>query len=186
MTLTPDQRIAAIGVSVGLLLPAFPAMWKAAGLRADTNSRWRTRVDLTYAGLTERAIETLRELQAQANQLLGDLNTFDPALAVADPAPLAEKAARFNRMLKARHSLRIRFRGQLRLMTLAVYLVALYAAGIIFAGIYFDGLYDINWLGDLGLALTALSLAAGGLLLAAYTYIEHKLSGAEIMSAPPP
>ncbi len=184
MTLTPDQRIAAIGVSVGLLLPAFPALWKAAGLRGDTNRTWGSRIDLTYAGLTERAIETLRELQAQANQLLGDMSDFDPALAVVDPDPLAEQATRFNRLLKVRRRLRSRFQRQLRLMSLTVYLVGGYAGGVIVAGTYYVGIQNVHWTGCAGIALACSSLAAGALLLIQYAYLENRLSAAEIMAAP--
>jgi hypothetical protein len=184
MTLTPDQRIAAIGVSVGLLLPAFPALWKAAGLRGDTNNTWAARVDLTYAGLTERAIEVLRELQAQADQLLGDMSDFDPALVVVDPAPLAGQAGRFSRLLRVRKCLRSRFQRQLFLMSLTVYLVGGYAIGIILAGSYYCNLQSAYWTGWAGIALSGVSLALGAILLVQYTYLEAKLSGAEIMAAP--
>jgi hypothetical protein len=134
--LTADQRIAALGVCVALLLPAFPALWKAAHLRGDTITRWREEVDVAYSGLTERAVEALRDLQAQADHLLGDMDTFDPMLAVVDPEPLAAQAARFNKLLRVRDPLRRRYNRQLRLVSLGSYLVAVYAVGLLVVNIH--------------------------------------------------
>jgi hypothetical protein len=184
MSLTLDQRIAAIGVSVGLLLPAFPALWKAAGLRGEINKNWASRVELTYAGLAECAIEALRELQAQANQLLGDMGDFDPSLAVADPAPLAALAMRFNRLLCVRKRIHSRLRRQLRLMILPVYLVGAYAAGVIMAGAYYVGIENVRWTGWAGIALASVALVGGGLVLIGYAYLENRLTTAEIMAGP--
>jgi len=183
--LTTDQRMAALAVCAVFLLPAFPALWKAAQLRGDTITRWRDRVDVAYSGLTERAVEALRHLQAQANQLLGDMDTFDPLLAVADPEPLAAQATRFNKLLRARAMLRRRYNRQLRLVGLGSFLVAAYAVGLIVVGAYLADGEHVDWTFWAGVALAGAALVAGGLLLGFYTYIENKLAGAEVMAAPP-
>lgn len=183
--LTTDQRIAALAVCAALLLPAFPALWKAAQLRGDTITRWRDRVDVAYSGLTERAIEALRDLQAEADQILGDMGTFDPLLAVADPGPLAAQAMRFNKLLRARGLLRRRYNRQLRLVSLGSYLVAAYAVGLIVVGAYLADTEQVHWTLWAGVALAGAALVAGGVLLGFYTYVENGLSGAEIMAAPP-
>jgi len=184
-TLTTDQRIAALGVCVLFLLPALPALWKAAQLRGDTIARWRDRVDVAYSGLTERAVAALNELQAQANQLYGDMNAFDPLLAVVDPAPLAAQATRFNQLLRARGLLRRRYSHQLRLVSLGTYLVAVYAAGLVEATAYLAGAQHMDWMIWVGITVAGAALLAGGVLLGFYTYIENRLTGAEIMAAPP-
>lgn len=183
--LTADQRIAALGVCAVFLLPAFPALWKAAQLRGDTIARWRDRVGVAYSGLTERAVEALRDLQAQADQLLGDMGTFDPLLAVADPEPLAALATQFNKLLRARGLLRRRYSRQLRLVSLGSYLVAAYVAGVLAVGAYYaDGGHEY-WTMWAGIGLAGAALVAGGSLLGFYTYIEYRLTGAEIMAGPP-
>jgi hypothetical protein len=185
-TLTTDQRIAVLAVCVALLLPAFPALWKAAQLRGDTIGRWRARVDIAHSGLTERAIEALRDLQAQANQLLGGMDTFDPLLAMADPGPLATQATRFNKLLRARGLLRRRYDRQVRLVGFGCYLVAAYALGLVVICLYVGGAEHACWTLWAGVALAGAAFIAGGLLLGIYAYIENKLTGAEIMAAPPP
>lgn len=183
--LTADQRIAALGVCVALLLPAFPALWKAAQLRGDTIARWRDRVDVAYSGLTERAVEALLDLQAQANQLLGSSGPFDPLLAVVDPEPLAAQATRFNKLLRARGLLRSRYNKQLRLVGLGSYLIGAYAVGLVVVAAYYGDVDQVNWTMWGGIAVAGAALVAGAVLLSFYTYIENRLTGAEIMAVPP-
>jgi hypothetical protein len=133
-------------------------------------------------------VEALRDLQAQANQLLGDpgdLGPFDPLLTVADPAPLAAQAARFSKLLRARGLLRKRYDHQLRLCVLSIYPVGAYVVGVVAAGCYFARLEDVYWTGWLGVALASAALASGAFLFGRYAYIETKLTRAEIMAAPP-
>jgi len=183
--LTADQRLTALSLCAVFLLPALPALWKAAQLRGDTVKRWRDDVGVAYSGLTERAVETLRDLQAQADQLLGDMDTFDPLLAVADPEPLAALATQFNKLLRARGLLRRRYSRQLRLVSLCTYLVAAYVVGLAAVAVYYaDGGHGY-WTMWVGIGLACAALLAGGLLLGFYTYIENKLTGAEIMAGPP-
>ena len=140
---------------------------------------------MAYSGLTERAVEALLDLQAQANQLLGSSGPFDPLLAVVDPEPLAAQATRFNKLLRARGLLRSRYNKQLRLVGLGSYLIGAYAVGLVVVAAYYGDVDQVNWTMWGGIAVAGAALVAGAVLLSFYTYIENRLTGAEIMAVPP-
>jgi len=85
-----ETKYALLGISVTLLLAGAGGLWKAATFRGDMYQAWKVRVDLTVAGLSERAASNLITLQQKITKLLGSNyeGEFNPLSVVVDPSEL--------------------------------------------------------------------------------------------------
>ena len=80
-------------------------LWKAASLRPDVFKEYHSRMALAQAALDERAATELRLLAVEVNQALGDLERFDPHLALGDPSTLQSHVEAVDRALTTRRKL---------------------------------------------------------------------------------
>ncbi len=179
----PDH-LEALGVAVACLLPALGAGWRAASLRGDTFNKWSERVDVTHAGLTERAKSELLALQTEIGRVLGGAGgEFSPAEVIADPAPLVAAANRCADVLRARDKLRTRFRRHRRLGPFLLGIVAVYVVGWIVATLHYTDVVHPTAVGVIGVAIGGLAAVAGVTIFVMYAIYEARLARAEELSA---
>lgn len=174
----------ALALGVALIVPALGVLWKCSSLRGDLFNKWNERVDIAEAGLSEHAIGLLRELQDRTDLLLGQENSseFDPALALADPAPLTRITRKFHRAIVARKRLARRFALLVLLGAVAPFLVIPYLLGSVLAFAYYSELYSGHWAASWGIVLAVSSLGLGAFLVLGHLYLNWRLASAEIMS----
>jgi hypothetical protein len=91
MSLSAGDQAQVIGVGVAGVLAFGAGVWKAGSLRGDVNARWAARVDFAVAALDEKTIRQLEALRDDVDAVLPE-GEFDPAQAIADPAPLSKSA----------------------------------------------------------------------------------------------
>jgi hypothetical protein len=179
------DRVAVLGLGAACIVPALGLLWKSASLRGDEFEKWADRVDVAYAGLSERAIQHLRDLQKATDDLLGDPAVgFVPDLAVVDPGPLAKLTGKFERALVARRRLRWRFNSVMSLCAVAPVLVLVYVVGATAALTYYVEWHRVRWIGIAGLITAGAAIVAGTLLVVSYAYLDSRLTTAEIMAWP--
>ncbi len=177
-------RYSLYALIVALLAPGVAALWKAASLRGDISEKWNNRVDVTFAGLSERAVQELFALRTEINDLLigsadGD---FDPLKVVVDPSKLSGHVSKFQKCIQVRSKLRKRFEHLLKLGPIAVGIVGVYLIGVATVAAYYTELYRHWWLGRAGIILSSADIVAGMAVIADYAYLQHRLSSAEILS----
>lgn len=140
------------------------------------------RIDLAYAGLTERAVDLLRRLQTATDTLLGAAGGFDPDAALADPAPLAKITSNFHRTIKVRRRLPRRFNTLVSIAIAAPTLAGVYVLGAWGAAAHYADWLDFHWLPEAGFIAAGIAMVGGLFLVLAYFYLEWKLTTADIMS----
>jgi hypothetical protein len=179
-------QAAIVGVGVALWIPAILAAWKAASMRSDLNRDWHDRIDLAINGLSEKAARTLLEIQRLIRDFVVEGSvTFDPIRVVREPSDLEEPMKRFLKILGIRDRTRGRYRRLLWMGPGLLVSAVVYAIGVLLAVADISELYDRPVLGRVGVAM---GLVGGiGLLsgFSMYAYLQHKLSGAEILSQNP-
>jgi hypothetical protein len=180
----------AIGVSATLAIFGGGALVKTAPLRGDIHDKWHTQIDLTFAALTEGAISTLRVLQVEADGLLGSVDdgapgstgtVFRPSDAIVDPAPLANLAARIQKLMLARKKLRARFARLLALCKFAPFVPVVYLVGVVLGAPYFIGWVHVRALGFTGVWISATAAVAATAGALWYAYLNYRLADANIM-----
>lgn len=98
------------GLGGATFVLSVPATWASLHLRGKTHGRLKKPVDIAYAGLTDRAVDTLQVLQSQLNEVLPDPTLpFDPSDIVVDPSSVEKSAKRGIRALKERHRIHRQF-----------------------------------------------------------------------------
>lgn len=180
-----ETRYALYAVIVALLAPGGAALWKTASLRGDIFENWNDRVDVTFAGLSERAGRELLTLQQEINELLvaGADGDFDPVKLVVDPSVLSARVNRFQHLIVVRSKLRRRFRRLLGLGPIMVTIAIIYLIGVLLETAYLIELVHILWVSRTGIILAFASLVAGTIATADYIYLQQRLSSAEILSS---
>ncbi|WP_147430130.1 hypothetical protein [Frondihabitans australicus] len=90
------------------------AVWASISLRSNTDQRLRSRVDIAYAGLEERARETFQKLRDDIDRLYPTSTApFDPATAFQDPGALGQSAKKGVAILRMRSVIEARFHRML-------------------------------------------------------------------------
>lgn len=181
------MKLEVLSLGLVLLLAVLRGVWKTASLRGDTFHKWRKRVELAEVGLSEQAAEELRHMQLEINRLLGTEDQFDPRRVVADPGELRAGVLRLNvrlkRLIETRERLQGRFRLLLRLAPIFFWTLIPLAAGIALTFTYLGGIASSPLLGDVGIAVSAVSGVVLVICFGVYVYLQESLSRAEILSA---
>lgn len=156
------------------------AFFQAASMRGDLAQKWKTRVDLMEAGLTNRATNEALALQDEIGDRIGSAGSSPPQLATADPAPLARRAADLQKTLVMIDRLPTYFIWLLRLGNFAIAICSAFLIAL--AAVFLDNAEilgsDLLRLG--GLFLGALAVGLGLLLFILYAFLNQRLSGAEL------
>lgn len=169
-----------------LAIAGVGAVWKAASLRGDLGKDWTPRVETAEAGLADRATAEAVGIQAEITEMIGSGAGKLPRLATANPAPLARRAAELQKTLRI-GALRIGdFQWLLRLGPLMTATAIAFLLGL--ACVFLDSseLLVSRPLRVLGIVLAAASVLVGLILVAAYVWLNQRLSGAEIRSQETP
>lgn len=174
-----------IGVGAAVLLGIAAAMFKAANLRGDSNSKWSSRVDLAVLALDEKTVVELRELRDEIDDLLPeDIGPFDPTRVVTlNPAPLSARVEQTARYYKARMRMERNLAIVRRLGRVFVASLALLAVSVVLLTIFYAELIDdwawIRWAGFASGGLGAITLVAS---MTVYVVCVDRLAGGEILA----
>lgn len=176
------MKIEVLSIGLVLLLAVLGAVWRMASLRGDTFDKWRQRVELAEVGLSERAVEELRRMQIEISLLLGTDGRFDPSRVVADPGDLLVGVLRLKSLIEIREQLRSRFRLLLRLGPIFLWTLLSMGVGILLTFTYYGDIASSPVLGNIGIALSAVSGVIVVICFGVYVYLQQSLSKAEIIS----
>jgi hypothetical protein len=181
---TEEARYALLGISVTLLLAGVGALWKAATFRGDMYEKWKARVDVSIAGLSERAVTQLLSLQQKIAELLGGSgeSDFDPLTVVVDPSELSEPVSHFQHIIEVRDKLERRFRRLLSLGRVFIAASGLYNIGLVTATVYVVEFTRNRWIGLIGAGALLVGVLGMVIVAIAYVYFQQRLSSAEILS----
>jgi hypothetical protein len=161
-------------------LAGIGALWKAATLRGDTREKWAPRVADAEAGMADRATTEAISMQREIAEVIGSSPGALPRLATFDAAPLAKRAAEFQKTLTVGSRVPSDFRWLLRLGPLAILIAVAFLLGL--AAVFVDNsellTSAVLRVGGLIVGMTAVGL--GVLLVAGYVVLNQRLSGAEI------
>jgi hypothetical protein len=174
----------ALSLGVGALVTTAGGLWKRARLRSDLIAEFQGRMALAQAALDERAASDLRSLAERVNRVLGDLETFDPHQALADPAELQAHVDHVGRVLTARKCLPRCFRRMLAIGPLLTILLPLLIASIATALTYFSGWLRNRAVGYGGVWAGAILLLCCAATAAYYFLQLHLFSRAEVLALP--
>jgi hypothetical protein len=179
-----ETKYALLGISVTLLLAGVGALWKAATFRGDMYQKWKARVDVTIAGLSERAVTQLLTLQQKITDLLGGSREgeFDPLTVVVDPSELSEPVSQFQLIIAVRDRLESRFRRLLKLGRIFIAATGLYIIGLVATTVYVVEFTRNRWIGLVGGAVFLVGVLGMVLAAIAFVYFQQRLSSAEILS----
>ena len=161
-----------------------PASWASLHLRGKTHGRLKKSVDIAYAGLTDRAVDTLQVLQSHLNEILPDPSMpFNPSDVVVDPSSVEKSANRGIRALKERHRIHRQFRSILGVCSALKYVASTFTIMVLISALlYFfansnPGLWQASaWITG-GLAVSAITLV--GLYGFFETRIQSSIEHAE-------
>ena len=101
------------GLGGGVFFASLAAFWASISLRSNTDERLRSRVDLAFAALEERAREAFKKLRDDIDGLYPSNAPFNPATAFQDPAELGQSAKKVVAILRMRNAIQNRFRRML-------------------------------------------------------------------------
>jgi len=180
--MTTPQHLSVIIVGIPFRLAALASLWKSASLRGDTHLKWRDRVDLAHAGLTELALARIADLRDSAGELVGSDGRFRPDLARVDPAPLTRLTREFERYIRVREKLNDRFRMLLRVCGLTPMLVGLFIAGDVAALSSSGSWNEPDWIEPVGIAISVTILVIGLGIVGIYVHVNRFLTDAEIVA----
>src|SRR5680860_573474 len=177
--MTSDEiQFAALGTA--LLLGSLAALWRVASLRGDLFDRWNRRVELVEAGLSERALFQLIDIQRQIAELLlpppGE--AFNPITAIEDPGQLEESSKQVLRVLRARRGLSIWLRQLLLVGPLMLVALVMTVIGIVLFFGDLAGLFASSWSRQLGFFVGTIGVVGASVGFMAYVYLQQKLSAA--------
>jgi uncharacterized integral membrane protein len=178
VSLGPGEQAAIIGVGAAVLLAVGAGIFKASSLRGDMNSKWTRRVSFAVVALDEKAFSELELLRDDLEDMLPA--RFDPAQAIADPAPLSQRAETTIRYYRTRTQMQrdfIRLRRVCPLLVAALAAVEIAAAGLT---TYYAKLWHWSPLRIVGLVLAGLGVAVLVLTVVTYAVLQHRLASAEI------
>jgi hypothetical protein len=177
-----DSRVAILGLGVAFALPAAAGIWRAATLRSDTFDKLADRVDIAYSGLSELALQRLRDVQGKTDEHLGEVDSnFDPSLAVADPGELVGLTRQFEAAVTVRDKLGFRFDTLLYICKWAWVPALVYLIGVAATtGLQASDTNSHLWR---AVAITVGSIGATmcTVVVVMYIYLHAKIASAEIL-----
>jgi hypothetical protein len=166
---TIDGGLVALGVTLMGTSGAFT--WKVASMKAEVVSEYKTRVALAQAGLDEHASASLRQPARRVNQVLGDLDRFDPNEALGDPAELRGFVDRVSRVLDARRALPGYFLQMLNTGPRLLLLLGVLNLGLPVTFSYYSGLHRVRLVGAVGVVVCVVVA-----IVACYVSVRHFLT----------
>lgn len=180
MSLDAGEQAAIIGVGATVLLAAVGAVFKASSLRGDINNKWTRRVSLAVAGLDDKALSELRRLRDDVEGTLAD--RFDPAQALADPAPLSRRAETTVKFHKARTQMQRDFRHLLQICPILLGGLGAVVVAAPALTVYYAELWQPAALRIGGLILAGLAILVLVVIGIVYAVLQHRLASAEILA----
>lgn len=163
-----------------MLLAVGAGIFKASSLRGDINSKWTRRVSFAVVALDEKAFSELELLRDDLEDMLPV--RFDPAQAIADPAPLSLRAEATIRYYRTRTRMQgdfVRLRRACPVLVAALAAIEIAAAGLT---TYYAELWHWAPLRIAGLVLAGLAVVVLVFTVVAYAVLQHRLAGAEILA----
>lgn len=180
MSLDTAEQATVIGVGVAVFLAVGTGIFKTSSLRGDMNDRWTRRVTRAVSALDEQATIALRQLRDAVDDLLpGD---FDPAQAIADPAPLSRRAKTITEYYSARTRMQGDFDLLLRICPVVRNGLIAVAAATVALTVYYAELWRWSWLELGGAVLGGLGALPLVLAVGAYAVLQDRLAKAEILA----
>lgn len=164
------------GFGGAVFILSVPATWASMHLRGKTHLRLRKPVDIAFAGLTERAVEKLQDLQARLNAMLPDPTTpFNPSDVVVDPSSVHKPVKLGIRALKERNSIHRQFRWILRVCSvLKAVTIAFTTMVLISTALYFF-IFGNTWLWQASCWTTAGVFVIAVMLVASYGILDARI-----------
>lgn len=183
MTLSAGDEAAVIAVGVTVVLAVTVGVFRVASLRGDMNSKWARRTAFAVAALGEKTIAELEQLRDAVDETLpATPDGFDPSQAIANPAPLFERAEKTVKYYRAQTRMEKdldHLRGLGPILVGA--LIGIDAAAAVLT-IFFAELLKWAWIKPFGFVL----LVASGLTLVAaggfYIVLQQHLADDEILA----
>lgn len=179
-SLTPGDQATIVGIGSAVLLAVSGGIWRASSLRGDINARWRKRVDFAVARIDELIVNELRILRDEIDVLLPGPGNFDPALVVADPVSLSERAGHVAKLDKIRKRMESDLSRSRAVGPVLIFALIALALGTIGATAYYGELVDGGLVRIFGLALIGLGVVSLTLATAIYAFFQNRLSAGEI------
>lgn len=167
-----------LGLGGAVFLVSVGALWASVHLRGKTHGRLRQSVDIAFAGLTERAVETLRILQMHLNDVLPEAHDpFDPLDVVVDPSSVERPAKQGIRVLKERHRIHRQFKALLVICSLLKYVAVAFTGLVLLSTCLYFFAYATpsTWQGSCW--LTASVGLSAGVLVVLYSFLDAKIQG---------
>jgi hypothetical protein len=177
---TIDGGVVALGVT--LIGASIGFSWKAANLKSDIVNNFNTRVAIAQAGLDERAASLLRLLARRVNQVLGDLNRFNPDEALSDPSELQGYVETVSKVLTARRKLPDYFARMLAVGPRLLVLFGTLDVSLLVAFSYFTGFNRARTIGFVGMWTSIFASLIACALCIHYFVTLHRFAGAEVLS----
>jgi hypothetical protein len=146
-------------------------------------------VNIIHAGLQQRAVDELTQLQVAIGEMLGgNAAVFTPVASWADPGPIVERANRCAHILRTGDKLRSRLSRHRRNGSFLIPVVAAYVVG--WAAVTLVVVKPVGWhwthwhsLKTGGLWLCGAAFVAALIVYGIYTYYESKLAAAEELAS---
>ncbi|WP_223946956.1 hypothetical protein [Arthrobacter sp. NtRootA1] len=164
------------GFGGAVFILSAPATWASLHLRGKTHLRLRKPVDIAFAGLTERAVEKLQDLQARLNAVLPDSSQpFNPGDVVVDPSSLQKPVKHGIRALKERNAIHRQFRWILRVCSiLKTVAIAFTSLVLVSTALYFFA-FTSTWLWQASCWISAAMFAIAVILVSSYAVLDARI-----------
>lgn len=163
------------------------AIVRTTSLRGDLVQKWRDRVRVTEAGLSERAATELRTLQQSIHDLLGTGVSFKPAHVVADPGELLSSVKRIQELIDARDGIQGSYNKLLGIPSVFFWGLVVADSGVAMFLVAFGGFWShtlLELIGWIGCALFVSSTFVLASALWRYRKHHERLTHADILSSP--
>jgi hypothetical protein len=191
MSLSAGDQAQIIGVGVAGVLAFGAGVWRAGSLRGDINARWAARVDFAVAALDAKTIQMLQALRDEVGEVLPkertsddpeSPDTFDPSQAIADPAPLSERAAQAVNLHRTRTRMESAISGLMRIGRATVGGLAGMLVGTACTTAHYAELWTWKPLEVAGLGLLAASTLVLLAVATIYLMLLDRLATAEALA----
>ena len=160
------------------------AIVRTTSLRGDLVQKWRDRVRLAEAGLSERAATELRTLQQSIHDLLGTGVSFKPAHVVADPGDLLSSVKRIQQLIDARDGIQGSYNKLLSIPSVFFWGLVVADSGVALFLVGFGGFWSHTLLELIGCVLFVVSTFILASALWRYRKHHERLTHADILSSP--